>query len=70
VIRCYRFPKTGQPENKVEKFGMFLATEKHHTKHHNYHAFHHNFTTFLPPRNTQKSQKPLQKPAISQNNFL
>jgi hypothetical protein len=37
---------------------MFLAAQKHHTKHHNKHAFHHKLTTFLPSKNTIKSQTP------------
>jgi hypothetical protein len=48
------FPKTGQPENKVEKFGMFLATEKHHTKTPQLPRIspqlHHVFTTTKHPK--------------------
>jgi len=58
-------PDSGQPKNKLEKVGMFLAAQNHHTKHHIHHAFHHKFTTFLPPQNTRKSQNPPQKPPFS-----
>jgi hypothetical protein len=55
-------PDSGQPKNKLEKVGVFLAVENHHTNNHIHHAFHHKLTTFLPPQNTTKSQNPLQKP--------
>jgi hypothetical protein len=38
-------PKTGNPENKVQKVGMFLAAKNHHAKHHKYPAIHHKLTT-------------------------
>jgi hypothetical protein len=51
----------GKPKNKSSKSGVFLQAQKpsHKTPHH--HAFHHQFTTFLPPKNTTKSQNPHQK---------
>jgi hypothetical protein len=45
-------PAAGTGENKVQKSGMFSATQNVSLSHHNNHAFHHNFTTKHHHENT------------------
>jgi hypothetical protein len=55
------FPKWESLKNKSRKSGMFFNLENHHPKHHdsprNAPQNHHD----LPPQNTPKSAKPLEK---------
>jgi hypothetical protein len=56
-----RIPKSGKLKNKVEKIGVFLAVEMHHTKHHDSPRNHHEITTIYHHKNTRKSQNPRKK---------
>jgi hypothetical protein len=65
-----KIPKTGKTQNKFQTLACFQRPKKHHTKHHDHHAFHHKLTTFLPAKNTRKSQNPLRNHLSSRQNIF
>jgi hypothetical protein len=54
-------PKRETQKIYFQKVAISSTAEKCPSTHHNSPQIHHNFTRFLPSRNTQKSQNPLQK---------
>jgi hypothetical protein len=55
------FPKWELSKNKSKRSGVFFATQKPPSTHHNPPRFHHKFTSKTPHENTRFSQNPLQK---------